>query len=116
MSGNNRNANMVPGISTSGNFDMRPGGSGHSDQRRLASRTDVFANSFIQGRKVDSPKIFRGHQVSDERPKTTAQPARKGKTKGGSDNLGKESKKKTNHQRKNATTLHASQVVATASS
>lgn len=55
---------------------MRPGGSGTSEQRRLATNSnrttnDVFANSFIHGRKVDSPKIFRGQLVSDERPKTT---------------------------------------------
>ena len=61
MSSMNMTAITVPGISTSGNFDMRHGaGSGNSEQRRLVSRTDVFANSFIQGRKVDSPKIFRG--------------------------------------------------------
>jgi len=53
------------------NVEMRLGG-GSSEQRRNGSRTDVFANSFIHGRKVDSPKIFSGYQVSDDRPKTQA--------------------------------------------
>ena len=56
----------APSVSNSGgNFDMRPGGSSTSEQRRLATNSnrttnDAFANSFIHGRKVDSPKIFRG--------------------------------------------------------
>ncbi len=84
------------GISNSGNFDMRlPIGGGSSEHRRNGSRTDVFANSFIHGRKVDSPKIFSGYQVSDERPKTQAQHGRKHKSKDATG--GKDQKKKANH-------------------
>lgn len=72
----------------------------------------MFANSFIQGRKVDSPKIFLGNQIGDERPKTSAQQTRKVKTK----ECTKEAKKKSSHQRKNATALNASQVVAPSNS
>ena len=59
------------GISHSGIVDSRNPNRG--DERRGNSRTDVFANSFIQGRKVDSPKIFLGNQIGDDRPKTSAQ-------------------------------------------
>jgi len=93
------------GISHSGNVDSRnPNTNSH---RRNPSRTDVFANSFIQGKKVDSPKIFLGNKVGDDRPKTSAQHTRKLKNK-----ESKETKKKANHIRKNATALNASQVVA----
>ena len=78
-----------------------------NSQRRNPSRTDVFANSFIHGKKVDSPKIYLGNKVNDDRPKTSAQQTRKLKTK-----ETKDAKKKANHVRKNATALNASQVVA----
>ena len=76
-------------ISHSGNVDSR---NPHKAEGRGNSRTDVFANSFIHGRKVDSPKIFLGNQIGDDRPKTSAQQTRKVKTK-----EGKEAKKKANH-------------------
>ena len=58
-------------ISNSGNVDSRqPTGTG--SQRRNTSRTDVFANSFIHGRKVDSPKIYLGNEFGGDRPKTSA--------------------------------------------
>ena len=47
------------GISHSGNVDSR--NPKRDDVRRGNSGTDVFANSFIHGRKVDSPKIFLGN-------------------------------------------------------
>ena len=74
-----------------------------NSQRRNPSRTDVFANSFIHGKKVDSPKIYLGNKVNDDRPKTSAQQTRKLKTK-----ETKDAKKKANHVRKNATALNAS--------
>ena len=78
--------------------------SGNVDTRRPPTKPGD--NSFIQGRKVDSPKIFLGNKVNDDRPKTQAQQTRKLKTK-----EGKDTKKKVNHLRKNATALNASQVV-----
>ena len=78
-------------------------------QRRNASRGEVFGNSLIQGRKVDSPKIFLGNQIGDDRPKTSTQQTRKVK----SNKDTKDGKKKIGHHRKNATALNASQVVST---
>ena len=56
---------------------------------------------------MDSPKIYLGNKVNDDRPKTSAQQTRKLNTK-----ETKDAKKKANHVRKNATALNASQVVA----
>ena len=96
--------------SHSGNVDSRNPNNTNSQRRNNNSRTDVFANSFIHGRKVDSPKIFLGNQVGDDRPKTSTQQIRKVKGKDG-----KDTKKKANHQRKNATALNASHVVTSLS-
>lgn len=82
------------------------------NQGQNASRTETLANSLIHGRKVDSPKIFVGNQVSDEsRPKTSAQQMRKFKGAGATGKEQGREKKKANHQRKNATALNASQVI-----
>lgn len=83
--------------------------SGNVDSRRPPTKPGD--NSFIHGRKVDSPKIFLGNKVNDDRPKTQAQQARKIKTKDV-----KESKKKSNGIRKNGTGLNGNQVVTTTNS
>jgi hypothetical protein len=84
-----------PGLSNSGNVDMRKNPTRH-----------ISDGSFIHGRKVDSPKIFLGHQTCDDRPKTSAQQTRKVKTKDIKDT------KKKAVTRKHTATLNASQVVA----
>ena len=76
--------------------------SGNVDTRKNPAKRDT-ENSVIYGRKVDSPKIFLGNQICDDRPKTSAQQTRKLKTK-----EVKETKKKASNQlRKHATTLNA---------
>ena len=66
------------GITNTGTQSRVNGGNGSllGHQRgQVASRNDTMNNSHIQGRKIDSPKIY----VKDvnERPKTSAQQARK---------------------------------------
>jgi hypothetical protein len=85
--------------------------SGHIDSRKNTTKRESD-NSFIYGRKVDSPKIFIGNQICDDRPKTSAQHTRKVKTK----DVKEAKKKPSNHLRKHATTLNAVQVFTLQSS